>query len=68
MATVIQEELGVAYNRSHVSRLLKTLKWTPQRPMERASQRDEAATAAWRAKRWPELKKGARKRLARSVY
>ena len=37
---------GVFYSRSHVSRRLKILAWTPQRPMERASQRDEAAIEA----------------------
>ena len=57
VAAVIQEEFGVLYSRAHVSRLLKALEWTPQRPIERASQRDEAAIEAWRAKRWPELKK-----------
>lgn len=57
VAAVIAEEFGVRYSRAHVSRLLKTLAWTPQRPIERASQRDEAAIARWRAERWPELKK-----------
>ena len=57
VAAVIQEEFGVLYSRAHVSRLLKALEWTPQRPIERASQRDEAAIAAWRTKRWPLLKK-----------
>ena len=57
VAAVIQEELGGGYSRAHVSRLLNALAWTPQRPIERASQRDEAAIARWRAERWPELKK-----------
>lgn len=57
VAAVIQEEFGVLYSRSHVSRLLKTLGWTPQRPIERASQRDEAAIETWRTQHWPELKK-----------
>ena len=57
VAAVIQEEFGVLYSRAHVSRLLKALAWTPQRPIERASQRDEAAIARWREARWPELKK-----------
>ena len=57
VAAVIQEEFGVLYSRAHVSRLLKALEWTPQRPIERASQRDEAAIAHWREVRWPELKK-----------
>ena len=57
VAAVIEAEFGVLYSRAHVSRLLKALAWTPQRPIERASQRDEAAIAQWRAVRWPELKK-----------
>ena len=58
VAAVIQEESGVSDSRAHVSRLLKALDWTPQKPIERASQRDEAAIAHWREVRWPELKRG----------
>lgn len=57
VAAVIAEEFGVVYSRAQVSRLLKALDWTPQRPIERASQRDVAAIARWRNERWPELKK-----------
>ena len=57
VAAVIQEEFGVHYSPSQVSRLLKALEWTPQQPIERASQRDEAAIKAWRTERWPLLKK-----------
>ncbi len=56
VAAVIEEEFGVRYSRAHVSRLLKAVEWTPRRPIERASQRDEAAIARWRIERWPELK------------
>lgn len=54
---VIAREWGVVYHRSHIARLLKELKWTPQLPVERASQRDEAAIEAWRSEVWFELKK-----------
>jgi hypothetical protein len=37
--------------------LVKRLDWTPQKPIERATQRDEAAIAAWRTETWPGLKK-----------
>lgn len=37
--------------------LLKALRWTPQVPVERASQRDEAAIERWRVEVWPALKK-----------
>lgn len=57
VAAVIQEEFGVRYSSSQASRLLKALEWTPQQPIERASQRNEDAIEAWRDARWPELKK-----------
>jgi len=57
VATVIEWEFGVSYHPAHVSRLLKTLDWTPQKPLQRATQRNERKIADWRAKVWPELKK-----------
>jgi transposase len=57
---VIEWEFGVSYNKSHVARLLKDLRWTPQMPMERATQRDELAIARWRSEVWVEMKKKAR--------
>lgn len=58
VAKVIEHEFEVSYSASHVSRLLKALNWTPQRPVERASQRDERSIADWRKRIWPDLKKG----------
>jgi transposase len=57
IATVIEFEFGIRYHKAHVSRLLKRLKWTPQQPVERAAQRDEARIAAWCTDVWPALKK-----------
>ena len=54
---VIEWVLGVSYHKSHVARLLKALHWTPQLPVQRAAQRDEAAITLWRTKVWAELKK-----------
>jgi len=54
---VIAREFAVTYHKDHVSRLLKTLRWTPQKPMERATQRDEEKISEWRSETWPELKK-----------
>lgn len=45
---MIEIEFGVSYHKSHVARLLKELKWTPQQPVERATQRNEEAIADWR--------------------
>lgn len=55
VAKVIDEEFGVAYEKSEVSRLLKQLGWTPQTPIQRASQRDEQAIELWREATWPRL-------------
>ena len=55
IAQVIEEELGVRYHKSHVGKLLKALRWTPQMPIRRAVQRDEQAIASWREAVWPEL-------------
>ena len=55
IAKVIEEEFEVAYDKGHVSRLLQQLRWTPQVPVERASQRDERAIECWRRETWPRL-------------
>jgi transposase len=57
VASVIRKEFVVSYHKAHVSRLLKSLNWTPQLPIERADQRDEARITQWRSDVWPELKK-----------
>lgn len=54
---VIEQEFGVTYDKSQVSRLLKRLNWTPQKPIVRASQRNEIAIDRWRKEVWVELKK-----------
>jgi transposase len=56
---LIKEQFAVSYHPTHVGRLLKQIGWSPQKPIVRASQRDEAAIAAWHNQRWPALKKSA---------
>src|SRR5215217_2328288 len=58
VAIVIRREFGVSYHRAHVSRLLKALRQSLQKPQRRANQRDEEAIEHWKEKRWPSLKKG----------
>lgn len=60
VAKVIEWEWSVCYRQSHVARLLKELKWTPQLPIVRATQRNEDAIASWRTEKWFELQKQAR--------
>jgi transposase len=54
---LIEREFGVRYHPAHVSRILKDLGWTPQKPIRRAKQRKEAEIQHWKDVRWPELKK-----------
>lgn len=61
IARVIEEEFGVRYHKDHVGRLLRELRWTPQVPIKRAIQRDEAAIQRWRDEVWPELRRRARR-------
>ena len=57
VATVIERTWQVRYHRAHVSRLLRCCGWTPQRPVVKATQRDEQAIAKWTAERLPRIKK-----------
>ena len=57
VATVIWRTFGVRYHRDHVSRVLRQAGWSRQQPIERATQRDEAAIQQWYAERWPALQK-----------
>lgn len=57
VAEVIKRQFGVSYHPGHCSRLLARLKYSVQKPVQRASQRDEAAIQRWKDERWPALKK-----------
>ena len=58
VALVIRREFGVGYHPAHVSRLLKKLRLSLQKPERRADQRDEEAIDNWKQKKWPALKRG----------
>jgi transposase len=66
VAVVIRRAFGVRYHPAHVSRLVRQLGWTQQKPVRRASQRDEVTIAAWRQDRWPALHAKRGKRTAPS--
>jgi transposase len=46
---VIRKEFGVSYHPAHVSRVLKALRLSLQKPERRANQRDEEAIERWKA-------------------
>jgi len=58
VTTLIRREFGVRYHPNHVGNLLRAAGWSVQKPVQRASQRNEAAIEAWRTERWPALKRG----------
>src|SRR5215207_3747690 len=58
VATVIRREFGVSYHPAHVSRMVRALGFSLQKPQRRAEQRDEEAIEHWKEKKWPSLKRG----------
>ena len=58
VAEVIRREFEVSYHPAHVSRLVRALGLSLQKPTRRANQRDEATIERWKAQRWPKLKRG----------
>jgi transposase len=54
---VIQKNYQVKYHPKYLNRLLRQLGWTPQVPLDRASERDEALIRAWLKQDWPRIKK-----------
>lgn len=63
---VIFREFGVHYHPTHVGRLLHALGLSPQKPVVRASKRNEAAVTAFREEQWPSLKAKPGRRTAPS--
>ena len=58
VATVIRREFGVSYHPAHVSRVVRALGLSLQKPQRRAEQRDEEAIDNWKEKKWSSLKRG----------
>lgn len=57
IAHVIRREFGIQYHIDHISRLMKVLGWSPQKPESRAIERDEKAIRRWVKVTWPRIKK-----------
>ena len=61
MADLIERQTGQKFHPGHVWRILRSLGWSCQRPVGRATQRDEPAILQWKRVRWPALKKKSRR-------
>jgi len=57
VADLIERQTGQKFHPGHVWRILRALGWSCQRPVGRATQRDEPAILRWKRVRWPEIKK-----------
>lgn len=57
VAQMIKQTFGVSYHPAHCSRLLRSLKQSQQKPIQKATQRDDAAIQSWKDVHWDELKK-----------
>lgn len=67
VAQVIKSEFGVIYTPRHVGRILDDLNRSLQKPVIRASQRDEEAIQRWTEERWPEIQKNRSGRIHHSL-
>lgn len=54
---LIQRMFGVVHHADHIPRLLRGLGWSPQKPVQRARERDEERIARWKREDWPRIKK-----------
>ena len=66
VARLIADEFGVRYHEGHVWKILRTLNWSPQRPVGKARERNEEAIRNWKRKSWPAIKKKPKNKAARS--
>jgi transposase len=62
VATVMRRAFGVRHHPAHVSRILKAIRWTLQKPVPRSPTRDAAAITAWREEGQPALQAKPRRR------
>jgi len=57
VTNVIEAQFGIQYHFCHVSRILHSLGWSPQRPTRRALERNEEEIKRWVNEEWPRIKK-----------
>jgi transposase len=58
IASVVERTFGVRYHPRSLRPALRARGWSPQVPVARARERDDALVAAWLAHEWPRIKKG----------
>jgi len=67
-ASTVWRRFRVTYHANHISRLLRSLGFSPQKPERRARERDEEAIRGWVRSEWPRVKKNAWRLKASLVF
>lgn len=60
VSDLIEQKFGIKLGLTAIGELLAKLKLTPQKPLERAYQRDPAAIERWQHKTYPAIAKAAK--------
>ena len=60
IASFIEKQYGVHYHPSHISKVMRRLGFTLQKPARKSFKKDEAAVEQWRRQTLPQLKKKGR--------
>ena len=68
VAAFIAERFGIELSLASVGKLLANLNLTPQKPLQRAYERDPAAIEAWKRKIYPQLAARARRAEAEIYF
>jgi transposase len=68
VAALIAERFGIELSLASVGKLLANLNLTPQKPLQRAYERDPAAIEAWKRKIYPQLAARARRAEAEIYF
>lgn len=66
VARLIRGRFGVAYHEGHVWKLLRSLNWSPQRPVGKVRKRNEQTIREWKHRTWPAIKQRPKNKAARS--
>lgn len=53
--SAVAEEMGIEVSRTDIWRLLRSMRWSPQKPKRRARERKEDKIREWKEKVWPEI-------------
>jgi transposase len=55
VAEVIRDKFGVDYHDSHISKIMKKIGWSKQKPEKHAKEQNVDEVEHWRNVRWPEI-------------